>query len=58
MTTISIKVKISNGKKPQIATQEFPLPNPVPDQDLSPLADKILRAGAAAAGVKIPKFKK
>jgi hypothetical protein len=57
-TTLSIAIKICNqGKKPVLATQEFPLPKAVKDEDLTPLANKVVRAAAAAAGVKIPKVK-
>jgi hypothetical protein len=54
-TSLSIVVKLSNGRKPVLATQEFPLSRQVRDEDLSPLADKVIRAAAAAAGVKLPK---
>jgi hypothetical protein len=57
-TTLSITIKICNdGKKPVLATQEFPLPKAVKDEDLSPLSAKVMRAAAAAAGVKLPKVK-
>jgi len=57
MTTLSIVVKISNGKNPAVASQEFPLPRAVKDEALSPLTQKIIRAAAQAAGVKVPKVK-
>ena len=56
-TTVSIAVKISNGSNPAVASQEFPLPRFVKDNDLSPLAEKVIRAAAHAAGVEIQKVK-
>lgn len=56
--TVSIIVQISSSVgRPVMASQEFLLPKPLPGEELSPLANKIIRAGAAAAGVKIPKVK-
>jgi hypothetical protein len=57
-TILSIKVELQNaGKKPAVACQQFPLPSLLKDEELSPLTDKIIRAAALAAGVKLPKLK-
>ena len=58
MSKILISISISNGGPASKAVQEFDLPKPVKDQQISALEDKAVRAAAEAVGVKIPKVKR
>lgn len=55
-TTVTITVTLSNpGGSNDSADQTFELSKRLPDEQLSPSADKALRAAASSLGVKLPK---
>ncbi len=59
MNRISIKVTIGRDDQTAAAeaTQDFDLSKALKPGEASPLANKVIRAAAAAAGVNIPKVK-
>ena len=56
-THVFITVKLVNpdGKHRDYKTQDFPI-DLLPPEELSPTADKIVRAACQAVGVKLPKL--